>query len=117
MKKYILTLFLFVCCTAGLYAQTGNDQQVIEVSGVVTDANKEPLIGVNVTIKDHPGLGTITDINGKFKIKMEPYLLGTNLIGAKWEVIEICPSTVSGYLMMNPNARVVATSSIVRTIA
>lgn len=74
MKKYILTLFLFVCCTAGLYAQTGNDQQVIEVSGVVTDANKEPLIGVNVTIKDHPGLGTITDINGKFKIKMEPYL-------------------------------------------
>ena len=26
------------------------------------------LIGVNVTIKNEPGLGTITDINGKFTI-------------------------------------------------
>lgn len=45
----------------------------IEVEGLVTDESKEPLIGVNVIIKDIPGLGAITDIDGKFKIKMEPY--------------------------------------------
>ena len=29
--------------------------------------NKEPLVGVNVTVKDKPGLGAITDINGRYK--------------------------------------------------
>jgi len=43
------------------------------VTGVVTDAQKEPLVGVNVTVKDVPGLGAITDINGKYKIAIEPY--------------------------------------------
>lgn len=45
----------------------------IEISGIVLDQNKEPLVGVNVSVKDIPGLGAITDINGKFKIKVEPY--------------------------------------------
>ncbi|WP_010536214.1 SusC/RagA family TonB-linked outer membrane protein [Bacteroides faecis] len=43
------------------------------MTGVVTDAQKEPLVGVNVTVKDVPGLGAITDINGKYKIAIEPY--------------------------------------------
>jgi len=43
------------------------------ITGIVTDAQKEPLVGVNVAVKDAPGLGTITDINGKYKIKVEPY--------------------------------------------
>lgn len=49
-----------------------NAQQVV-VTGVVTDELKEPMIGVNITISDVPGLGTITDLNGHFKLKMEPY--------------------------------------------
>lgn len=72
MKKFILNFFLLVCCAVSLHAQTGGQQQ-IEVNGTVTDENKEPLIGVNVSIKDRPGLGAITDLNGKFKIKMEAY--------------------------------------------
>ena len=48
-------------------------QKVIEVTGLVTDAQEEPMIGVNVTVQDAPGLGAITDINGKYKIKIEPY--------------------------------------------
>ena len=35
--------------------------------------NKEPLVGVNVTVKDKPGLGAITDINGRYKIKTEEF--------------------------------------------
>ena len=45
----------------------------IEVTGVVTDTNKEPLVGVNVTVKDQAGLGAITDINGRYKISIEEF--------------------------------------------
>lgn len=48
-------------------------EKTIEVTGVVTDTNKEPLVGVNVTVKDKPGLGAITDINGRYKIKIEEF--------------------------------------------
>lgn len=48
-------------------------RQKIEVTGIVTDENKEPLIGVNVTVKDQAGLGAITDINGRYKINVEEY--------------------------------------------
>ena len=44
-------------------------EKKIEVTGVVTDMNNEPLIGVNVTVKDQAGLGAITDINGRYKIR------------------------------------------------
>ena len=48
-------------------------QKTVTVSGIVSDSNKEPLIGVNIIVKDVPGLGAITDINGKYTIKVEPY--------------------------------------------
>ena len=46
-------------------------QKKIEVTGVVTDTNKEPLVGVNVTVKDQAGLGAITDINGRYNTSLE----------------------------------------------
>ena len=39
----------------------------------MTDANKEPLIGVNISILNMPGLGVITDMNGKYNIKVPAY--------------------------------------------
>lgn len=48
-------------------------QKRIEVTGIVTDANKDPLIGVNVIVKDQAGLGAITDINGRYKINVEEF--------------------------------------------
>lgn len=48
-------------------------QKKIEVTGVVMDINKEPLVGVNVTVKDQAGLGAITDINGRYKISIEEF--------------------------------------------
>lgn len=39
------------------------------VSGIVTDSNGEPLIGVNVLVKG-TDKGTITDINGSYKIEV-----------------------------------------------
>lgn len=68
VKKILIIFVLLLSCILGIQAQ-----ESIVVTGVVTDKNKEPLVGVNITVGDMVGLGTITDINGKYKIKMEPY--------------------------------------------
>lgn len=68
MKK-ILAIFLLVA----VVPLTILAQQKITVGGIVTDTQGEPMIGVNITVKDVAGLGTITDINGQFIIKVEPY--------------------------------------------
>lgn len=67
MRNFI-TLCFFSFFFVELYAQ-----QSIEIKGVVTDTNHEPLIGVNITVSDIPGFGTITAANGSYKIKMQPY--------------------------------------------
>lgn len=68
MKKYIVLLLLQLMCTLGALAQ-----KQIDVTGNVTDAKNEPIIGASVTVKDVPGLGVISDINGDFKIKVQQY--------------------------------------------
>ena len=62
INEFITICLLLV--SVSLFAQ----EKTIEVTGVVTDTNKEPLVGVNVTVKDKPGLGAITDINGEFSL-------------------------------------------------
>lgn len=48
-------------------------QEQVTITGIVTDQNKEPLIGVNITIKDQPGFGSITDIDGRYYIQAPQY--------------------------------------------
>lgn len=68
MKKYILSLLcLFVCMSMAAQKKS------VEVTGTIMDAEGEPLIGATVIIKDRPGLGVASDINGKYKIKMESF--------------------------------------------
>ena len=52
-----------------MYAQS----QTIEVTGMVRDAEKIPLAGVNISVKNVAGLGVITNIDGEYKIKIAPY--------------------------------------------
>lgn len=68
MKNFLMMLAFLLGFSVSAWAQ-----ETVVVTGVVTDTQKEPLVGVNITVNDAPGLGAITDINGKFKIKMEPY--------------------------------------------
>ena len=65
--------FLFICMLLLGLSTSALAQESIVVTGVVTDTNKEPRIGVNVSISNIPGLGAITDLNGKYSIKMPPY--------------------------------------------
>lgn len=55
--------------SAGALAQAGS----ITVKGTVADINNEPIIGANIAISDMPGMGSITDVNGHYSIKVEPY--------------------------------------------
>ncbi len=71
MKNYILLFLLMVGWMNMSYAQ--DQQQMIEVTGTVTEENKEPLIGVNIVVKNVPSLGVMTDVNGHFKIKVPAY--------------------------------------------
>lgn len=68
MKKILITFIMLLTSIVGVWAQ-----ETITVTGSVVDVNKEPLVGVNITVRDVAGLGAITDVNGKFKLKMEPY--------------------------------------------
>ncbi len=47
--------------------------QTITVTGTVIDDLGEPLPGATVIVKDAKGLGTTTDIDGKYSIKVEQY--------------------------------------------
>jgi TonB-linked SusC/RagA family outer membrane protein len=68
MKKHIIILVFLISTSLNLAAQAN-----IYVSGTVKDAKGEALIGVSITIKDVPGMGTVTDLDGHYKLKMEPY--------------------------------------------
>lgn len=62
---------LLMAVSVRVFAQ--NTPDVVEITGVVLGDNKEPLVGVNITVKDVPGLGTNTDLDGRYKIKLERY--------------------------------------------
>lgn len=66
--------FLFICMLLlGISLNVWSQEKNITVTGIVTDQNKEPLIGVNISVLNMPGLGVITDINGRYNIKVQAY--------------------------------------------
>lgn len=53
-----------------VFAMCVQGQSVREVSGMVKDASGEPVIGVNVVVKGDATIGTISDIDGAYKLKI-----------------------------------------------
>lgn len=45
-------------------------KQVLEVKGLVSDEEGLPMIGVNIVLKKSPTTGTITDIDGMFRLEV-----------------------------------------------
>ena len=68
MNKILLTFMLLLRATFGVLAQ-----DILEVTGTISDAKNAPVVGVSISIKDAPGLGTTSDNKGNFKIKVERY--------------------------------------------
>jgi len=69
MKKYILSVLCIVMYVISISAQ----KKTVEVSGTIVDSEGVPLIGATVVIKEKPGLGVVSDMDGKYKIEVEPF--------------------------------------------
>lgn len=69
MKKYLSLCIMLLCFVQRLWLS----QEKVDCERCCYRRSQEPLIGVNVTVKDMPGLGSITDMNGHYSITMEPY--------------------------------------------
>lgn len=68
MNSYLLTFFLLLGLSWGVHAQ-----EVVEVRGTVVNESNQPLEGVSVSVTDAPGLGTTTDSDGNYRIRVERY--------------------------------------------
>lgn len=94
LQRYIIALFILLTGVTGVQAQT---QQEKTVSGIVKDAQGEPLIGVTIIVKNQPTKGVITDTDGRFKIKTGLYeILQFRYVGFKTQDIPVV--TVKGEL-------------------
>jgi len=63
-KSKILLLVLFLLASLGTYAQS------LTVTGKVVDSDGYEVIGANVLVKGSTGVGTITDMNGDYRLQV-----------------------------------------------
>ena len=54
------------------YSQDNGTAKQFSVAGVILDDSGEPCIGATVRVKNEPGVGTVSDLDGKFEIKVKP---------------------------------------------
>ena len=67
MKKAKVALVgMLMLAGSGAYAQTNG------IGGTVTDNAGEPIIGASVKVKGSTNMGTVTDIDGNFKLDVKP---------------------------------------------
>lgn len=67
--RILLALFIMLLCTAAFGQSAGKTYMV---AGTVMDDKGEPLVGVTVTSKTKGVQGTVTDLDGKFRVKDVP---------------------------------------------
>jgi len=68
-------LALLLAIITNGFAQNANDKtksKTFTVSGVVVDEQDEPYPGATIIIKNVPGRGVVSDLDGKFTIKVDP---------------------------------------------
>lgn len=68
MRKIFIIQIILLSALFSMAQKSGGS---LLIEGVVIDPlyNNEPMIGVSVYLKDRPGVGTATDMDGKFNIK------------------------------------------------
>ena len=74
----------------------GIQQQKKTVTGTIVDNMGLPVIGANVILKDNPGVGTITDIDGKFTLEVPVgAILSVSYIGYLDQTVQVTDSKSS----------------------
>ena len=64
--RHVVWFLLLVLCSGTIHAQN-----MINANGVVLDSNDEPLTGVTVSVVGQKNKNAITDVDGKFSIKVK----------------------------------------------
>ena len=73
MKRIINSvIYASFCIVALLFAQTAMAQKARTITGQVFDNTGQPMIGATVVVLGNAGVGTTTDMQGKYKIKATP---------------------------------------------
>ena len=91
MNKYIKFVLFFVAvfCQMPIFAQSG-----LTAGGTVMSENGESQVGVSIVIKENPSKGTVTDLDGHFKITglQKNQTLVISLLGFEKKEIKILKS-------------------------
>lgn len=81
MNRFISLLFALLCFAPLANAQ---DEKAIMLRGTVYDETNSPIPGASVYVKDQPGVGTVTNIDGQFQLKVKRYdIVITSFLGYK----------------------------------
>jgi TonB-linked SusC/RagA family outer membrane protein len=86
IRQTIPAMMMLFACSSMLHAQNG-----VTVTGSVTDNAAEPLIGASVVVKGNTSLGTVTDFDGNFQLKVpsEQSVLVISYVGMTTKEIKI----------------------------
>jgi len=82
MKQFLFTLFILLVGVGYSYSQR-------TLSGTVTDEAGVPLIGANVVAKESSEVGTITDIDGTYKLQIPANVTAVVFSYTGYETIEV----------------------------
>ena len=86
MKHRIFNICLAVLMA--IVALPAYAQQYVTVTGTVTDAFDEPIIGASVVVNDNSRYGTVTDVDGKFSLRVpEGKKIKVSYIGYQTQVV------------------------------
>ena len=85
-RKTLSATIMLLAFSTTLYAQNG-----ITVKGTVTDASEEPLIGASVVVKGNTSVGTVTDFDGNFVLKVpsESTVLVVSYVGMTTKEVRV----------------------------
>ena len=86
IRQTIAALFMLFAFSAMMYGQDG-----VVVKGTVTDNTTEPLIGASVVVKGQPSLGTVTNLDGYFELKVpsESSVLVISYVGMNTKEVKV----------------------------
>ena len=104
MKKYLIMMFMLIGgCLAGFAQQ---QEQTMTVTGhIIDEETKEPMIGVNIVVKNMPGMGVVTDLDGNYQIKIAPYsTLVYSFLGMETQEILIKENMTKVDVVMKPSS-------------
>lgn len=86
----VLSMVFVALCSLNTFSQT------LTVSGTITDIENEPLIGVTVIVQGNASIGTVTDIDGNYRLSSVPAdaNLEISYVGMKSEVVAVDGRTI-----------------------